>query len=406
MIKLLIVDDEYEKVLQIKSEVSSLDFEVDIEQATTITAARRMLQQQKYDVLVIDLNLPDATGAPPSEGGGLKFYDLLLLDVSSSIPTDIIFLTAHENLASSLEHEITGRGVSLCQFIPGQEQWKVFVRGRVSLAAARLKRMSALNADIDVAIITALAPPELDAVLNLPYDWKSKRLPGDPTGYHFGVMKRAGKSFNIVAASARRKGMPSSAALAMKMVESFRPKYIVMLGICAGVKARTNLGDVIFANPSWDCGSGKLAENDDGSVVFHAAPTQSPANPHISSLAMELAARDSTISAISGGWKDGTPQGRLSVRVGPMASGAAVLATSSALAPITAQNRELLAVEMEAYAVMAAADFCRAPAPIALAIKSVCDYADAEKSDNWQAYAAYTSAAFFHQLFTDPDFPV
>ncbi|WP_122599309.1 response regulator [Pseudomonas viridiflava] len=405
MIKILIVDDEYKKVLMIKTEVSGLDVDVDIEHATTVTAARRLLQKQKYDVLVIDLNLPDAAGAIPSDGGGLKFYDLLILDVASSIPADIIFLTGHENLASSLQQEITGRGVSLCQFVPEQDQWKLFVKGRVTLAAARSKRISNLNADVDVAIITALGPPEFDAVLKLPYNWAARRIPGDPTGYHFGTMKRQGKDFNVVAASARRKGMPSSAALAMKMVESFRPKYIVMLGICAGVKARTNLGDVIFANPSWDCGSGKLSEDHDGSIVFQAAPFQNQANPHISSLAMELAGRNTTISAISSGWSGDSPQGRLAVRVGPMASGAAVLATSSALAPIAAQNRELLAVEMEAYAVMAAADFCKSPAPIALAIKSVCDFADAEKGDNWQEYAAYTSASFFHQLFTDPDFP-
>ncbi|WPX20106.1 hypothetical protein RHM58_09260 [Pseudomonas sp. 10S4] len=77
------------------------------------------------------------------------------------------------------------------------------------------------------------------------------------------------------------------------------------------------------------------------------------------------------------------------------------MATSDAMQPITAQNREVLGVEMEAYAVMASADFACKPSPIPIAIKSVCDYADAEKNDMWQSYAAYTSAAFFNRLFTD-----
>ncbi len=55
---------------------------------------------------------------------------------------------------------------------------------------------------------------------------------------------------------------------------------------------------------------------------------------------------------------------------------------------------------------MAAADYARQPAPYALAIKSVCDFADAHKGDNWQAYAAYTSAAFFNQLFLNCDLPL
>jgi nucleoside phosphorylase len=82
-----------------------------------------------------------------------------------------------------------------------------------------------------------------------------------------------------------------------------------------------------------------------------------------------------------------------------MASGASVISDDQESRNIVLQHRDLLAIEMEAYAVMAASEYSIFPAPRALAIKSVCDFADQHKNDNWQKYAAYTSAAFADQLF-------
>lgn len=123
----------------------------------------------------------------------------------------------------------------------------------------------------------------------------------------------------------------------MKMVERFRPRYTVTLGICAGVKGKTELGDVIVADPSWDWGRGRgRGTHADGSEVFQAAPYQRSLNAHISQLAMELGSRQEILGAIRNGWISDAPASKLSVQVGPMASGAAVLAADGALGPITA----------------------------------------------------------------------
>jgi nucleoside phosphorylase len=62
------------------------------------------------------------------------------------------------------------------------------------------------------------------------------------------------------------------------------------------------------------------------------------------------------------------------------------------------QHRKLLGIEMESYGVLAAAEESPRPQPIAFAIKSVCDFADLEKSDSFQHYAAYTSAEVLRRL--------
>lgn len=54
---------------------------------------------------------------------------------------------------------------------------------------------------------------------------------------------------------------------------------------------------------------------------------------------------------------------------------------------------------MEIYGMMSAIEYLpTSQQPIAMAFKSVCDYADPHKNDNWQTYAAYTSSNFLYQF--------
>jgi len=47
---------------------------------------------------------------------------------------------------------------------------------------------------------------------------------------------------------------------------------------------------------------------------------------------------------------------------------------------------------------MAAAYYSGPNRPKVLIAKSVCDFANPEKNDNWQSYAAYTSAQFAYNF--------
>ena len=58
-------------------------------------------------------------------------------------------------------------------------------------------------------------------------------------------------------------------------------------------------------------------------------------------------------------------------------------------------------IEMEIYGMMLAAESLPDPQPISIAFKSVCDYADPNKNDKWQKYAAYTSATFVYEFIKE-----
>lgn len=401
--KILLVDDEYGKAQSIsevltREGISSLE----ITHETTAHAARQRLRSTSFDMLIIDMHLPDAVGSQPTGEGGIAFFDLIGLDDLARLPADVLFITGREELYQEAEGKVLQRGAVLCQWRADSDKWKAILLGRTQYASRRLSRKRSERQQVDVAIVTALRTPELEAVLQLPYGWSSKRFSGDPTTFHFGNLQRSDSTKTVVAACAQRKGMPSAAALSAKLAFCFRPKYLVMLGICAGVPGKTNFGDVVVADPTWDWGSGKRGEDPNGSAVFLAAPHQMALNSGVSQLAIDLSNDDGVMRSIRAGWSGEVPQGTLKALVGPMASGGSVIADDWSAQSIAAQHRELLAIEMEAYAVMSAAEYSADPKPCALVIKSVCDHANTKKNDDWQKYASYTSAAFADRLLRDP----
>lgn len=212
----------------------------------------------------------------------------------------------------------------------------------------------------------------------------------DMTFVRRAVLQVGAKDYSIVAAAAPRMGMIATALLSAKLITRFRPRLIVMVGICAGVREKVNLGDVIFADTSWDWQSGKRVR-DKENAEFAMDPHHLPAHEFLRSRAKQLQVDRASFAQIRADWPN-PPAHDLRLHVGPVASGSAVLADGQTLTQIREQQRTLLGVEMEGYGLFAAAATADHPAPLAMVIKAVCDFADPDKNDEMQAYAAYTSA--------------
>ena len=392
--KIIVVDDNYEKIPHIQKLCKGLEVAADIDHFTTGSAARRALARSSYDLLIVDLNFADETGAAASERGGINFLKLISLNPGQDLSSNVIVLTAREDLHDRLANEAVDLGAQVCYFSEHQTAWVAVLSGRIRLISNIVKKRAIVMDAVDVVIITALRSPELEAVLKLPYKFKLTRLPKDPTTYHFGEFEINGIRKTVAAVASTRKGMSAAAALAAKVVSKFKPKMLVMTGICAGVVDKVNLGDVIVCDPGWDWGAGKYAETEGGFPTFKPAPHQTGLDSSLREVARDLAEDAEIKKSIRAGWDKPVPAGVFSIHVGPMASGGAVIADERLTKQIVAQHKDLIGVDMEAYAVMAAAESAVLALPLPVVIKSVCDYADAEKNDDWQKYASYTSAAF------------
>src|SRR5262249_40562810 len=118
----------------------------------------------------------------------------------------------------------------------------------------------------------------------------------------------------------------------------------------------------------------------------------------------QIAANSAAWHSIRTDWQS-PPNHELRLLIGPIASGSAVLADGQVVAEIKNQERNLLGIEMECYGLFAAASLAAYPRPTTLVFKSVCDFADPDKNDNFQDYASYTSAnalrLFLHTFFSD-----
>lgn len=55
---------------------------------------------------------------------------------------------------------------------------------------------------------------------------------------------------------------------------------------------------------------------------------------------------------------------------------------------------------MEVYGVYFSAENFGNPKPVAVAMKSVCDYGNANKNDVYQSYAAYNSSRVMYEFIT------
>jgi nucleoside phosphorylase len=95
-----------------------------------------------------------------------------------------------------------------------------------------------------------------------------------------------------------------------------------------------------------------------------------------------------------------SPENECHVHIGPLACGTTVVANHSIIEKnIHSQMSNTVGLDMESYAVVYAANHASAPRPIPIIIKSICDFADSKKADDYQRFAAYTSCEFAKLLY-------
>ncbi|MCB9868105.1 MAG: hypothetical protein H6816_15870 [Phycisphaerales bacterium] len=264
----------------------------------------------------------------------------------------------------------------------------------------------------DIAIVCALARPELEKVLETgEAGWEQlSGAENDPSTYYASTfMAERGAQLSVVASAATQMGMPASAILATKMILRFRPKLVAMVGIAAGVKSgKQNYGDILVPNRTFDYGAGKLQQVGDR-VELAPDPDPIRLSERLRARIDQWSSKRLFLDEISQSWPLSQQRTRLQVHVGPLGSGSAVVDTSQPMLDVLDHWRKLVGVEMEAYGAHLATQTAVSPAPEFICMKSICDFATA-KTDDWQDYAAFTASRLLHRflvnewenLFLDP----
>lgn len=370
---------------------------IDVTFAQTVADAKVHLRATNFDLLVLDVLLPNRAGDEPTHTGTVALLEELATRKTLRKPRHILGLTAYDEAIRDAGPAFISQTWAVVRFSFESDEWRSQLAASVRYILAEAQQDRHAEYKVDLCVLTALRSPELDAVLRLPWSWQAAEPLDDVTFVRRGTFTSGDQPYSVVAASATKMGMVSAALLASKLIERERPRYLVMPGICAGVRGKCNFGDVIIGDPAWDWQSGKHFADTDGGH-FAIAPDPLPVSAFIRSRIDQLRADTAFWTEVKEAAPT-KPDTELKLRIGPMATGSSVLADEDILERVLLQNRNLLAVEMEAYGVLAAAVDGKYPRPTALAMKSVCDFADAEKNDQWQGYAAYTSAQALKEFF-------
>ena len=244
----------------------------------------------------------------------------------------------------------------------------------------------------DVALLS-VTTTEFRAVMHF-HDWKAKTFANDDQIYDIAKFMNNGKERTLVHAKISEMGMTAAAATAMKVIFTFRPRYLIMVGIAAGV-AKADVeeqmyGDVIVPDIVWNYSAGKFVSPDKAAIKYGDLGFLPRSTSEMIPEEIMPVLRKAVES-------DDNP---CHVFIGPMACGSTVVASKELLEKqVYTQYRQTAGLDMQSYAVVYSANHASDPKPIPIIVKSVCDFADAEKSDDYQRFAAYTSCDFAKHLY-------
>lgn len=292
--------------------------------------------------------------------------------------------------------------------------------------------------NVDYCVITALYKDEFEELKKI-FDFPETEIIKAGTKlFHVGYLK-SNKEKKVIAAIPNATGMVDSSIVATLMLELFKPKYLLMSGVCGGSED-TDLGDIVIAKQIFTFQKGKLydikSKSEDGTIKhidLYDAEGQIIDYEHLydeagDQIAISIEKFEKEIDALINlnfAFEDALvpkladitasinqsiqrdhlfKDKQITIHLEPMACSTMVINKEGYFADtIKSVHRKTAAVEMESYGIARACQYANEGKTIPLIFKSVMDKTS-NKSDvvdgiNFKKFAAYTSAEFMKCLF-------
>ena len=404
MLKVLIVDDTQEKIVEIRRILEGFVEEPDdVPICGSIREALKACSTKRYDLVILDLFIPYKAGEDPDPTNAQSFLKIIKEDDEYICPVFVIGITRAQDL-TEYKSFFEAETMQVLYYADNDDTWKDQLKNRLGyLTGVKRKLGITYEYDYDVAIINALQTPEHEIMKEtLGTEWRELNLDDDRTTTYYETIlqSKAGVKIKCISCYAPQMASIASAALTTKLILRFHPKYLFMTGICGALKGNNvGFGDILVSSLVWDGMSGKYKEvkTKEGSfdLIFEPDYRQLSLNADMVNVVNRLKEKNEFLLAIKEGFNGTKPETPLNVHVGPMASVSAVIASDKKIAEIKIHARKMIGSEMESYGMFYAAEHSHCLKPIyTVSVKSASDLADKRKTDKYQPYASYTSAAF------------
>ena len=406
MLSVLIIEDTPEKIAAVTENIYACNRNINIEVVNDAKNALSNLTNKYYDLLLMDLYIPFEWGGNPDPNNAINLLKQLNEDEDLIPPSSILAITRKEELASEYKRVLDQQTVFVLQYNESTNAWRTQLQNKINtLLAIQKKRYYRQEYDYDVAIINALQIPEHSQIMKVwGAEWKRIECPQDEcNNYYESIIKnKDGKTIRCIATYANQMASIASSTLTTKVIYNFHPKYLFMTGITAGVKRESmNYGDILVASELFDGASGKIRTNAKGKTVFEPDIRQKSVDSAFLNIITRLQTDRELLTSIYNNFpiSIGRPSTQLAIHIGPIASVPAVISCKKEVEKLKIGGIKLQCIEMEAYGMIYAASNAVNPSPkIVAMLKSVSDFADEQKNDSYQEYAAYTSAALLKHI--------
>lgn len=402
MVNILIVDDEQTKRQEIYRVLSPyISDEVFVAAAGNINETKRKLREKNYDIMILDIHLPQTECSATLTDGGIK----LLKEIKESrtmtffYPRYVISISGYKD-STEIFSSSEGAIHTTINYDPSTTDWERELATRIEAAISIVSNTTIRRAyDYDIAVICALKE-EIDVIAEGLQGVREINVEYDDDIYHTGYFEKDGQRIRVVFSNASQMGMVATTSLTTKMINNFIPKYIVMTGITGGANPeKMNYGDIIVASKAWDYRAGKDVKKEEEHLHMNSIDQKS-IDATLLGYCRRLQNNTNILFSIQNNYKHGKkPETKLKLLIGPIVSGASVVTDPEIVEDIiNNQDRDVLGIEMEIYGMYYAAYCGLNPKPKFIAMKSVSDFANQGKNNDYHDYAAYTSAKAFEVL--------
>lgn len=412
MIQILILDDIPEKRDSLKAVIQPLfpPGEIIIDEADCLVDGREKLQSTLYDLLILDMVLPEYGGDQGYELNKLGGTNLLKeIDLNPSIkkPIQIIGLTEYEEEFTNQQKEFKDKLWYLLFYSRKENEWKEQLKNKVF----QLKQM---KEDLELSIknhnkfnygiICALS--EEFSMMQKSFNgcqWESFQVEGLPYVFKTTTITSSHlKEYSIIAACANKPGICATSVLASSMYNRFGVETVFMTGITAGVNnGDIDLDDIIIADAIHDYAAGKLKEQESGDIEFLKEMNQIAADRSLISLVADFISNPENLRNINDSIHDAIlkdEKDNVSAHIAKTVCGPFVVASSAVIEELQKDERKLQALDMEGFALYTTAHTLNKKA---LWIKSVSDFADIKKSDDHHKTCGFASGAFLYEFIRE-----
>lgn len=406
MLSILIIDDTPEKISTLRVLIKESGINTEPIIAHDFREAMAKMGETLFDLVILDLNIPENWGEDSNPENAITLMKLIHHDEDLFCPMSLIGLTRLEDI-EKYQNSFDKFSLQLLKYEVNNDSWKTPLKNKIRFLIKYKEKMgkNRRKYNFDVAIINALQEPENSQVQKVFSDkWEIVDIEDDRTNtyYKATIKNKEGRDISVITTFMTQMAGVSSATLTTKVIYNFAPKYLFMTGIAAGVDSvEVSYGDILICSDVWDGASGKIKTGEDGQRKFEPDYRPLALDNELKNICMQMQKDQNLLNDIEQKYptNNGKPKSRLQVHIGPMASVPAVTARKEEIAQIKNHARKIIGIEMESYGLFYAAANGINPRPkFCASFKSVSDFADVTKADDYQEYASYTSAAFLKHI--------